>query len=70
MTKMPERPAFHLAFAVNDLAKARHFHGELLGCPKRRSSDQWVDLFFYAHQVVAHVSREGIVDSFKPGRRR
>lgn len=55
---MSERPPFHLAFPVNDLAEARYFYGELLECPEGRSSDQWVDFNFYAHQIGAHVSDE------------
>ncbi|OYW93851.1 MAG: glyoxalase, partial [Caulobacterales bacterium 32-67-6] len=27
------RPRFHLAFPVRDLAEARAFYGDLLGCP-------------------------------------
>ena len=53
---MSERPPFHLAFPVNDLAQARYFYGELLDCPEGRSSDQWVDFDFYGHQIVAHFS--------------
>ena len=55
---MSERPLFHLAFPVNDLAEARYFYGELLECPEGRSSDQWVDFNFYGHQIVAHVTDE------------
>ncbi|MCE2774854.1 MAG: VOC family protein [Burkholderiaceae bacterium] len=47
---------FHLAFPVTSLAKARAFYGDLLGCPEGRSSDDWVDFNFYAHQIVAHLS--------------
>ncbi len=47
---------FHLAFPVHDLAAARQFYGDLLGCPEGRSSDAWVDFDFYGHQVVAHLS--------------
>lgn len=47
---------FHLAFPVHDLALARRFYGELLGCPEGRSSDDWVDFNFYGHQIVAHLS--------------
>ncbi|MEO5692218.1 MAG: VOC family protein [Usitatibacter sp.] len=51
-------PLFHLAFPVDDLAKARAFYGELLGCPEGRSSDAWVDFNFYGHQIVAHLAPE------------
>jgi extradiol dioxygenase family protein len=50
------QPAFHLAFPVDDLAKARAFYGELLGCPEGRSSPEWVDFNFYGHQIVAHLA--------------
>jgi extradiol dioxygenase family protein len=49
---------FHLAFPVHDLAAARRFYGELLGCPEGRSSDEWVDFNFYGHQIVAHLAPE------------
>lgn len=49
-------PPFHLAFPVDDLAKARAFYGELLGCSEGRSSPEWVDFNFYGHQIVAHLA--------------
>jgi len=47
---------FHLAFPVHDLAAAREFYGELLGCPEGRSSEHWIDFDLYGHQVVAHLA--------------
>ena len=47
---------FHLAFPVDDLAAARRFYGELLGCPEGRSADQWVDFDLFGHQIVAHLA--------------
>lgn len=52
MTRAP----FHLAFPVHDLAAARAFYGELLGCAEGRSSDEWIDFDFHGHQIVAHMS--------------
>src|SRR3954447_2106400 len=49
---------FHLAFPVDDLAAARRFYGELLGCPEGRSADHWVDFDFFGHQIVAHLAPE------------
>jgi extradiol dioxygenase family protein len=46
---------FHLAFPVHDLAAARAFYGDLLGCPEGRSSDRWIDFDLYGHQIVAHL---------------
>ncbi len=51
---MTVRP-FHLAFPVRDLAEARAFYGEVLGCPEGRSSEEWIDFDFYGHQIVAHL---------------
>jgi len=47
---------FHLAFPVDDLAAARRFYGDLLGCPEGRSADHWVDFDLRGHQIVAHLS--------------
>ena len=47
---------FHLAFPVDDLARARHFYGELLGCPEGRSSEEWIDFNLFGHQIVAHLA--------------
>jgi extradiol dioxygenase family protein len=56
MTSSPAIPPFHLAFPVHDLAAARGFYGDLLGCPEGRSSPDWVDFNFYGHQIVAHLA--------------
>ena len=50
---------FHLAIPVTDLASARRFYGELLGCPEGRSSEEWVDFDFFGHQLVAHLDHSG-----------
>ena len=50
---MSLRP-FHLAFPVRDIAEARTFYGDVLGCREGRSADDWVDFDFYGHQIVAH----------------
>jgi len=47
---------FHLAFPVHDLALARSFYGQILGCAEGRSSEEWVDFNFYGHQIVAHLA--------------
>jgi extradiol dioxygenase family protein len=51
-----DRPSrFHLAMPVHDLAAARTFYGELLGCREGRSADTWVDFDLFGHQFVAHL---------------
>jgi len=49
-------PPFHFAFPVDDLAAARRFYGELLGCPEGRSAEHWVDFDLHGHQIVAHLA--------------
>lgn len=51
---MTLRP-FHLAFPVHDLAAAREFWGETMGCPEGRASEEWIDFDFFGHQIVAHL---------------
>jgi len=45
-----------LAFPVDDLAAARRFYGDLLGCPEGRSAEDWVDFDLHGHQIVAHLA--------------
>ena len=47
---------FHLAFQVRDIAEARAFYGDLLGCSEGRSAESWVDFNFFGHQVVCHLN--------------
>lgn len=49
---------FHLAFPVHDLAAARYFYTQLLGCAEGRSSETWIDFDLYGHQIVAHLKPE------------
>lgn len=49
-------PRFHLAFPVTDLAQARQFYTEILGCKTGRESESWIDFDFYGHQIVAHLN--------------
>ena len=53
-------PPFHLAFPVDDLAAARRFYGELLGCPEGRSAPVWVDFDLRGHQIVAHLAPDAV----------
>lgn len=59
-------PPFHLAFPVDDLAKARAFYGDLLGCAEGRSSEEWIDFDFHGHQIVAHLSEDAGVRASNP----
>lgn len=47
---------FHLAIPVDDLVAAEAFYGDLIGCPRGRRSDEWIDFNFYGHQLVTHLA--------------
>ena len=48
---------FHLAFFVTDLAQARQFYVDVLGCTEGRSSDTWLDVSFFSHQLSLHLGQ-------------
>ncbi len=52
--RAPGHPRFHLAIPVDDLDAARHFYGDVLGCPRGRSAERWTDFDLYGHQLVVH----------------
>ena len=54
---------FHLAIPVSNLKKAKEFYTNLLECSIGRSSDTWIDLNFYGHQLVIHLSNIKIKES-------
>jgi catechol 2,3-dioxygenase-like lactoylglutathione lyase family enzyme len=45
---------FHVALQVRDLAEARRFYGDTLGCSEGRTAPDWVDFNMYGHQFVCH----------------
>jgi uncharacterized protein len=49
------RPPFHLAVPVDDLAAAAAFYGDVLGLPRGRESDLWIDWNLAGHQLVTHL---------------
>lgn len=46
---------FHLAIAVRNIEESKNFYIDLLGCKPGRSSDHWIDLNLYGHQLVCHL---------------
>ncbi|MFV0303809.1 MAG: VOC family protein [Paracoccus sp. (in: a-proteobacteria)] len=46
---------FHLAYNVTDLAAARRFYRDVLGCAEGRSTDTWIDYDFFGHQISLHI---------------
>ena len=58
---------FHLAIPVRELDATRKFYNTVLNCSEGRSSEQWVDLDFYGHQLVLHIAQyKGEEESHNP----
>ncbi len=51
---MNKIPPFHVAVPVDDLAKARVFYRDILGCEEGRSAEHWIDFNLFGHQFVVH----------------
>lgn len=51
---------FHLAISVSDLKHSKKFYKDILGCRLGRSSDTWIDLNFFEHQLVIHTGKVNI----------
>lgn len=49
------RSFFHVAYHVRDLAEARTFYREVLGCKEGRSTETWVDFDLMGHQISLHL---------------
>jgi extradiol dioxygenase family protein len=47
---------FHIAIQVRDIAEARAFYKDILGCPEGRSDIEWVDFNLFGHQLVCHLN--------------
>jgi hypothetical protein len=56
-----EQAIFHLAIPINDVAQAKQFYGEDLGCDVGRENPQAVIFNFYGTQLVAHTTEEPLV---------
>lgn len=63
---MSVRP-FHLALPTTKLKETQRFYCEVLGCSLGRTSDDWIDLNLYGHQLVFHVTGSGpLAESYNP----
>ena len=58
------RPRFHLAIPVRNLEETAAFYGGILGCPRGRSADTWIDWNVFGHQVVTHLHEGSGIDLF------
>ena len=52
---------FHLAFPVTDIAQAKAYYVDGLGCTPGRENRNALILNLYGHQLVAHVTKEPLI---------
>ncbi|MEM8828476.1 MAG: VOC family protein [Cyanobacteria bacterium P01_G01_bin.19] len=52
---------FHLAIPINDVATAKRFYADCLGCTTGRENRSAVIFNFFGTQLVGHVSREKLM---------
>ena len=63
---MNVRP-FHLALPTAKLEETQTFYCDVLGCSLGRTSDDWIDLNLFGHQLVFHVTRsDPLSESYNP----
>jgi uncharacterized protein len=53
---MTQLTPFHIAIQVRDIAEARRFYREVIGCTEGRSDTDWVDFNLFGHQFVCHLN--------------
>lgn len=46
---------FHLAFPVKDINSTKDFYINTLGCKIAKSSENWLNLNFFGHQLSIHL---------------
>jgi extradiol dioxygenase family protein len=45
---------FHLAFPVKNIEETKAFYIEILGCKVTKSTDHWLNIDFFGHQLSIH----------------
>lgn len=60
-------PILHLSLAVRDLAEARHFYVDLVGCEPGRVRDGWMDVWFYGMQVTLQEQPDQVLSDEQRG---
>jgi uncharacterized protein len=50
-----DAPILHLSLPVRDLAEAKSFYADTLGCEIGRERDGWLDVWFHGMQLTLHL---------------
>ena len=62
-------PVLHLSIVVADLADARAFYVDTLGCRPGREDDGWMDVWFYGLQLTLQERPDQVLPMDRQGRR-
>lgn len=57
-----DRVLFHLAFPVGNIPQTKEFYVDGLGCEVGRETSASVILNLYGHQLVAHMTKEPLIE--------
>ncbi len=49
-------PLLQIGVQVRDIAEARRFYQEVLGCLEGSCGEQWLDFKLYGHQIVCRLN--------------
>ncbi|CAN5754491.1 VOC family protein [soil metagenome] len=60
-------PILHLSIPVSDLAEARAFYVDVLGCTPGRSREGWIDVWFFGLQLTLQERPEQVLDAEQVG---
>jgi uncharacterized protein len=60
-------PILHLSIAVRDLDEAAAFYYDVLGCDIGRTTDDFVDVWFFGMQVTLHAAPEQVLEEKQRG---
>jgi len=57
---------FHLALPVKELGETADFYKNVLNCKQGRRSEKWMDLDFFGHQLVLHITKDKKSEDIDP----
>ena len=58
---------FHLAMPVVNLEEALAFYTDVLGCQVGRQRSEWLDVYFFGHQITLHEKPDQVLPLTQQG---
>jgi extradiol dioxygenase family protein len=63
------RPIFHLSIPVADLNAAKQFYTDVLGARVGRTTDDWLDVLLWGHQITLQRRPDDVLSPVAQGKR-